>query len=185
MLHVWLGYKARSSQFAFMGIVGLLHGVVLAPKGLPSYFSSSLVSGAYPGSHNSFLCLPKTLFMSCACSLLWSVPMARGHKHHGNFLFHGQVKCIGICRGFFYANTPRKLRQKLIWKRSRFIYNDTLSRMRMWTLTFIHGFQTQNIPNQRNKVSKIVDLYWHMKSLMGKVLVERNKAYNEIMLQLI
>ena len=29
-----------------------------------------------------------------------------------------------------------------------------------------------------------MDLYWQIKTMMGKVLVERNEDYNEIMLQL-
>lgn len=31
---------------------------------------------------------------------------------------------------------------------------------------------------------KTVDLYWHLKTLMGKVLVERNEAHQRILLQL-
>lgn len=29
-----------------------------------------------------------------------------------------------------------------------------------------------------------MDLYWQIKTMMGKVLVERNEDYNEILLQL-
>jgi hypothetical protein len=32
--------------------------------------------------------------------------------------------------------------------------------------------------------SKVMDLYWILKTLMGKVLVERNEAHKEIFLQL-
>jgi hypothetical protein len=31
---------------------------------------------------------------------------------------------------------------------------------------------------------KTIDLYWHMKTLMGKVLVEHNEAHQEILLHL-
>jgi hypothetical protein len=31
---------------------------------------------------------------------------------------------------------------------------------------------------------KTIDLYWHIKALMGKVMVERNEAHKEILLQI-
>jgi len=35
-----------------------------------------------------------------------------------------------------------------------------------------------------NLYSKTVDIYWIIKTLMGKVLVERNEAHRQILLQL-
>lgn len=37
---------------------------------------------------------------------------------------------------------------------------------------------------QDTKYYKLIDLYRHMKTLMGHALIERNQAHNEILLQL-
>lgn len=37
---------------------------------------------------------------------------------------------------------------------------------------------------RETKYNKTVDLYWQMKTMMGKVLVEKNESYNEILIQL-
>jgi hypothetical protein len=37
---------------------------------------------------------------------------------------------------------------------------------------------------QEMKYHQTIDLYWHMKTLLGKVMTERNMAYNKILMQM-
>jgi hypothetical protein len=113
------------------------------------------------------------------------VTIASGHSHRGGLLNHQTQEVVAQTTKAYEAHTPPNVQDELDMAEvdarilHHFIDNETMDvEIGSW------------IPDpgsyraHATLYTKTVDLYWLLKTLMGKVLVERNEAHEEIFLQL-